>query len=713
MDMLSNFYINPYAIPHFISGHLFVLFGIFVFLQNRRSLNNFSYLLVCISCALWLYGDVMIMCSANKVAADLVVKFVYIGVSFIPPSCYFFSVAWLDLWKTKKKWVIANYLIGLVFIVLFYTTDKFVIGYQKHFFGYLSRLSALALIYVAFFGLVVAAFIQNLIGAYRRETIASKRIQIRRVLIAFIIGFSLGSTEYLITYGMSIYPFGSIASFWVIVVVAQTIIQHRLMEIETVIHRTIAWFFTSAALAAPLAVLFYFTRAWHNKLTPVGAWSYFGAAFLFFLFFVKAFQPKVDNFFRKGKVYLEGVLSKFADELVHLHSVEELVNKISDTITNTLHTNKVTVFLYNGKLRKLTIAGRPDKSQFRGIQLNPEEVFLKWLSQNDRVLDRKFIEIDPSYESIRVQAKEYFQKLGTVICIPLILNRRLIGIINLSQKANLQPFKAADLYFLTRIKSASTIAISNSLVYDNIEEQVRQRTRELIETQQQLVQAEKLATIGTLAGGVAHEINNPLAAVMTNAQMLKDSQLNEEDKESVDLIEEAAKRCRAIIQKLMLYSRKPMGKREVDKVDLEIVLKNVIAFLGYQLKQENVRISLKKDNPPFIIAGNQNELEQVLTNLIINARDATKAVRKHGELQVALSKTNSHITVKVTDEGKGIAKEDLKRIFDPFFTTKEVGKGTGLGLSICHSIIEQHHGNIRAESDGKNGAAFIVMLPGA
>jgi len=133
--------------------------------------------------------------------------------------------------------------------------------------------------------------------------------------------------------------------------------------------------------------------------------------------------------------------------------------------------------------------------------------------------------------------------------------------------------------------------------------------------------------------------------------------------------------------------------------------------LGYQLKQENVRITLKKDNPPFIVSGNQNELEQVLTNLIINARDATKAVKRQGEVEVLLSKTDGRVAIKVTDEGKGISEENLQRIFDPFFTTKEVGKGTGLGLSICHSIIEQHQGNIKAESDGKSGSALIVTLP--
>jgi len=612
-----------------------------------------------------------------------------LGIIFVSPTVYLLSVIWeVGSLRKKVKSVYFNFITAFIIYIICISSSYLIQGVWPNPWGFYPKAGIGEGPYLIWFYTLMVLSFRNFIRSYRKEKIAIKKKQTKLVIIAFIFGF-MGSLDYLGNFGIPLYPFGAVIVIFFSTTIAYTIINYKLMEIETVIHRTIAWFFTSAALAAPLAVLFYFTRTWHNKLTPVGAWSYFGAAFLFFLFFVKTFQPKVDNFFQKGKVYLEGVLSKFADELVHLRSLEELVSKIKDTIANTLHVSNVTVLL----------------------QLDSTNPFLRWLSKNDRVLDRKFIEIDPSYEPIRTQAKDYFQKSNAVVCIPLILNKRLIGIINVGQKTNLKPFRASDLHFLTRIKNQSTIAISNSLAYDRVEEMVKVRTEELIETQQQLVQAEKLATIGTLAGGVAHEINNPLAAVMTNAQMLKDSKLNEEDKESVDLIEEAARRCRAIIQKLMLYSRKPMGRREVAEVDLEVVLKNVIAFLGYQLKQENVRIAVKKDKPPFITSGNQNELEQVLTNLIINARDATKAVKKHGEVHVALSREDSRITIRVTDEGKGIAKEDLQRIFDPFFTTKEVGKGTGLGLSICHSIVEQHQGSIRAESDGKNGSAFIITLP--
>jgi len=256
------------------------------------------------------------------------------------------------------------------------------------------------------------------------------------------------------------------------------------------------------------------------------------------------------------------------------------------------------------------------------------------------------------------------------------------------------------------------LAIENASLYENMEDKVKSRTKELMETQKQLIQAEKLATVGTLAGGVAHEINNPLAAILTNAQMMLSTVENKDDKESLEMIEEAAKRCRSIVQKLMVYSRKPMAGREVSKLDLKKALDNVNAFLGYQLSQENIKVNVNfQGSGPFLVDGSQNEIEQVITNLFLNSKDAIKNIARAGEINVSVSKGPGSVIIKVSDTGCGISKEYVSKIFDPFFTTKDVGKGTGLGLSICQSIIEEYKGTITVESGSKQGATFIITLP--
>jgi C4-dicarboxylate-specific signal transduction histidine kinase len=241
------------------------------------------------------------------------------------------------------------------------------------------------------------------------------------------------------------------------------------------------------------------------------------------------------------------------------------------------------------------------------------------------------------------------------------------------------------------------------------------RTEELVTVQRQLIQAEKLATVGTLSGGVAHEINNPLTAILTNVQMLlafADDDGVKMDKEALELIEEATQRCRTIVQKLMTYAKKPMEADKVVRIDLAEVVEKVIAFIGYQLEQDDVSILSYVEAGEYPVMGSHNELEQVVTNIILNARDAiVYSPKKKGQIRISLAKVKNHFKLEIKDDGHGISQEILPKIFDPFYTTKDVGKGLGLGLSICQSIVHKHHGQIKVASKDGQGTQFTIELP--
>ena len=271
------------------------------------------------------------------------------------------------------------------------------------------------------------------------------------------------------------------------------------------------------------------------------------------------------------------------------------------------------------------------------------------------------------------------------------------------------------------MRGGATIAFSNSLRLiemheslrkwnEELEEKVRQRTEELETAQKQLIQAEKLATIGTLAGGVAHEINNPLTAVLTNAQLLKMDKTSQEDIESIQLIEDGAKRCQLIIQKLMKYARKPAIEDLAGEVDINAVIENMIGFLRFQFEQDNVQF-VKKLNPVSKIRGVANELEQVFTNLMLNAKDAVKSTNKPGMIEIETYEKNGAVLASVKDNGVGISQANLSKIFDPFFTTKDVGKGTGLGLAVSYGIVKKYDGSIDVESKLNEGTTFTVTFP--
>ncbi len=258
---------------------------------------------------------------------------------------------------------------------------------------------------------------------------------------------------------------------------------------------------------------------------------------------------------------------------------------------------------------------------------------------------------------------------------------------------------------------------------DNMEEKVVERTQEikqtyerLQETQRRLSRSEKLAGIGTLAAGVAHEINNPLASVASCAEGLMDRMDNVDFKSKDDeevfpdylkTIFDETYRCKAIISKLLDFSRRQVPV--FGKVTVNVLVANVVKLIGRQKELEKLSIELNYSSESIIIYGDVNQLQQVLLNIILNAIDATAG---GGKIKITTIGVNNYAQIIFEDTGCGIAPDNLDKVFEPFFSTKSPGKGTGLGLSICYGIIEEHKGKISVSSNGiGKGAAFTISLP--
>ncbi len=257
-----------------------------------------------------------------------------------------------------------------------------------------------------------------------------------------------------------------------------------------------------------------------------------------------------------------------------------------------------------------------------------------------------------------------------------------------------------------------------------LEEKIIERTQQLEDAQAQLIQSEKLSAIGQLAAGVAHELNNPLGGILGYAQftlekLRKNKPGKTSDKEIqsyiryVGDIEAQARRCKTIVQNLLRFSRSSKGL-ELDEIDINRIIEETITFVEHQLhiNQMELEVHLTPELPT--IMANAGQLQQVFTNLIINAMHASKPGSKiliRSRFSPALGEFGGAVELEFTDSGRGIAQENLKKIFEPFFTTKEVGKGTGLGLSVSYGIIKEHGGEISVESEPGQGTTFTIVLP--
>jgi len=220
---------------------------------------------------------------------------------------------------------------------------------------------------------------------------------------------------------------------------------------------------------------------------------------------------------------------------------------------------------------------------------------------------------------------------------------------------------------------------------------------------------DRLALVGEMVAGVAHELNNPLTSVIGLSQLLIDEELPDGTKEDIRAIHNETRRAAAIIRNLLTFARKHIPVRE--PVDINSIIEEVLQLRSYEQKSNNISVKTSFDSSLPEIIADKYQMQQVFLNIILNAEQAMEDAHIKGTLTISTGRINNTLIVSISDNGPGISTENINKLFSPFFTTKEVGKGTGLGLSICYGIVSNHCGKIYALSEPGEGATFIVELP--
>jgi signal transduction histidine kinase len=245
---------------------------------------------------------------------------------------------------------------------------------------------------------------------------------------------------------------------------------------------------------------------------------------------------------------------------------------------------------------------------------------------------------------------------------------------------------------------------------NSLEEKVAERTARLEQTQSELLQAAKLASLGQLVSGVAHEINNPLTSILGLSEVLLNRPgMDTALQRPLRMIREEALRVRHLVANLTSFARRAPCR--VQRIDLRNLLSHLADLRHYQLLANNIFLHVHAPSEPVWVMADPDQLTQVLLNLALNSEQAIDGGRPRGDIWVACGTEKGLAWLSVKDSGPGVDPSIEDRIFDPFFTTKPAGQGTGLGLSIAHGIIQQHQGTIQVESKPGEGAKFVIRLP--
>ena len=637
-----------YALLPFLAGTLILILGAILFRANPNLYRNRSISIMCVGLAIWLYSYAINYIFPDKPFLNLFLgRFSYFGVTLIPLMYLHFIVEFLNIKKSKYK-IFVN-IMSVVFIVVALFSNLIVKEMKTYFWGPYPVAGSLHPMYVLF---VVSAFIYCLInlflagyGSRRKDFSAVDINRIKYVFWAFLLG-NIGSIDFIQNYGFEFYPFGAINITLLVAIMTFAIVRHQLMDIEVIIKKTLVF---TGILASVFGVLIMPTLIIQEYLFR-GA----GTA---------------------GKVLgltISGIIIIFT-----MRRIEEFLINITDKY---LFQKK---YDYKELLKTFTTEVLTVLELDKLVGLTAEKL-------------KEIMRIE-SCEVILLSDNKIKEGEGQAV-VPLILKDRRIGSLVLGKKKSDESYTQDDMDILLPLARTLAIAISNAELFS-----------ELSKAQANAAQKEKMAGIGTLAAGMAHEIRNPITTIKIFTEYLDEKRNDPEFMAKFErLVPKEVDKINHMITSLLEFS-KPAEGGEGEKVDINSALAEVAGILGNEMVLNDIVFDNKIVNIPQVL-GNKKHIQEILFNIIENA---IHAIGRRGRISVTAESGQSFVTVSIEDNGQGIPEENLKNIFEPFFTTKMNQKGVGLGLYVIKQLMARMDGDIEVESKVAKGTVFKLRFRSA
>jgi signal transduction histidine kinase len=524
----------------------------------------------------------------------------------------------------------------------------------------------------------------------------------------------------------------SLLGFFVFpVAVAWGVLRRELFDIRLAAKSSAAYGAVTLAITGLFALTITFADAVVSRFDVDATSPVFSVAFLFLA--ILLFNPLrvrvqglVDRFFDRDRAAYRRAVREISEAMVSMLSAREIVDRILVAVSDTMGVERSMVLLMDeesGRLGAEAARGDWDEEALH-FELSPDHPIARALWMRRKELAREDFDDEPDAE-LREQCRDVFDTLDVELLEPVLFGVDLLGVIAVGRKLSGEHLGPDERQLLGTLANQSAIAIENARAFDEIaqlnktlEARVDERTRELRDTQAQLVQSEKMRSLGQLVAGVAHELNNPIGFVHANLQLLDEyvTRLLQPDvgpdkrrktQEAISKLltrsREGTERVKRIVQDLRTFSRTDQADLQQVKLDDEI--DRTLALIEPRLKGIEVVRDYGELPPVRCFAG---QLNQVFLNLLMNACDALDG---RGTIRITTRPEPGGVMLRFEDDGPGMPAEVLSRIFEPFFTTKAVGKGTGLGLSLSHGIVARHGGHMEVESRPGAGARFTIRLP--
>jgi signal transduction histidine kinase len=711
---------DNYLFNHILSSSLTFLctliLGVFVYLKGKEVSVNRTFALYSLSIAIWGFCRIWILLAEDESEGLLWIRLTYVGMVFIPTLFIHFVSCLLDT-KESRRWLIPSYLLSFIFLSII--PSRLLIhgvSHKEFPIKYVPEPGIIYPFFMVFFFFLVIYGLYKLFISYRTST-GVKRNQMKYLLFGSLLGYAGGGANFLYSLGKEMYPLNPYSTYAVpiyVVITAYAILKHRLMDINIIIKKTVIYGLLYSCVVGIFMGLVVFFGQWaiYGSIDKRVLWMSL-LALLIITFIIRPldnFMANItDKYLFHKKYEYQKTLREISGKMTKIKELTKLLDLIVEIITKNVRVTNTSILLWDEGIGQFILrASKGSSMEIFENRLDNDNPLVIWLDKEKNVLVyeelkeqlrlRQSSQREETSFTTLEKIKQEMERLKVALCVPILIDDRLVGILVLGEKLSGEMYTQEDFDIFTTLANQSALSIENIQFYDR------------------LIQAERLSAVGRLASNMAHEIKSPLQAIKTFTSYLSEKYNDKGFREEFQrIVGSEVDQINSIVQQLLDFAH-PLPPN-LQPTKLHQTIDDTLTLLENDFVTKNIEVKREYTQDDPTIIADPRQLKQVFLNLFLNSIDAmdenlitpADKTKRTNMLKVATVSTLPWVIIKILDTGCGIPSENIPLLFDPFFTTKE--KGSGLGLSIVQGIIKNHKGSIEVESIPQVGTTFIIKLP--
>ena len=694
--------------------------GLYILFQNRKSEINRAFCALSLCMAFWVYTILNFMGSATLASAEIWGRLSFIGPILIPPIFFYFTNVFPRKERDLSSAEVALMSIIPLAAIAMLPTDFILKEAVSTESGFSMVYGMGYVLFISYFIINIGYSIFHMAGKYFSSA-GIEKMQTRYLLVGAALSALFAGVTGIALPWLSEYRFVGYSPLFMIIFLCTTgyaISVSRLLSIEYMMQKGFIYLVTTCIFTA-----FYIVAGIISGQMPMDILGYKPLiAFMFFALIASIiYQPVYeylmdlsDRLLYGGRYNYQKTLLGLSQGITSVIKLDALINLIISTFLDNIKVEEISILLFDENRKRFKSAPCDLKTggKYKRIEFDATGPIAAYLSANKDVLVRDEIESEIDKHSYALAEKRSLNsykalrdelgKLEMAVWVPVISKGDLTAIICLGYKMSGDMYTDEEISLLKTLANQVAVAFENSKMYTTIAIQYD----ELKQAKDKLSEADRLASLGTMAAGMAHEIKNPLSSMKVFTQLLHERYGDAAFREKFEeVIPKEISRIDRIVEGLLSFARSPESK--LSSVNVQETLEEILTDMKDGMERSGITV-VKKFDPVPQVQAEKDQLKRAFSNVIVNANEAMANGGKL-DIQTSADEPSKTIQVKIIDSGHGISKEHLKHIFDPFFTTRHYG--TGLGLTITQSIINGFKGHIDIQSEEGKGTTATISLP--